>query len=78
MDGAVLPDLSNLTTNLEECVAKVNRLLKPFFAVPLEQQLGKLEALERAKLEVLLAFCLNTLTFGRLHEDWIEFSQYRH
>ncbi|TPX69103.1 hypothetical protein SpCBS45565_g02707 [Spizellomyces sp. 'palustris'] len=72
MDEEVIPDLSALTDTLESAVTRVTNLLEPLSSLPLEQQLGNLEPLERAKLEVLMAFALNSLIFVYLKTQGVQ------
>ncbi|KAJ3020698.1 hypothetical protein HKX48_000362 [Thoreauomyces humboldtii] len=51
------------TEALEVALARVKQLLEPVLARPLDEQLSKLDVTDRAKLDILLAFALNTLTF---------------
>ncbi|KAJ3158542.1 hypothetical protein HDU86_002767 [Geranomyces michiganensis] len=54
---------------LDEAVGRVNALLQPVLERPLEEQLAKLDLYDRAKLEVLLAFALNSLLFVYLRTE---------
>ncbi|KND01171.1 uncharacterized protein SPPG_04261 [Spizellomyces punctatus DAOM BR117] len=72
MDEEVVPDLSALTDTLESAVSRVTNLMEPLFSLPFEQQLGNLAPLERAKLEVLMAFAMNSLIFVYLKTQGVQ------
>ncbi|KAI9093110.1 hypothetical protein DFS34DRAFT_273225 [Phlyctochytrium arcticum] len=59
----LLPDMEAILNSLETVVAQVDSLLQPALEVPLDVQLGKLEPMQRAQLEVLMAFAINTIIF---------------
>ncbi|KAI8817617.1 uncharacterized protein EV422DRAFT_604385 [Fimicolochytrium jonesii] len=55
--------LTGQMANFEKAVTNLTSLLDPVLDAPLDQLLATLDAFDRAKLEVLLAFALNTITF---------------
>ncbi|KAI8916655.1 hypothetical protein DFJ77DRAFT_510088 [Powellomyces hirtus] len=63
MEQDLTNSLASKTQNLDRSIARLNGLLQPILERPLDQQLGKLEVFDRAKLDVLLAFALNSLVF---------------
>ncbi|KAJ3293201.1 DNA-binding protein c1d [Borealophlyctis nickersoniae] len=62
----ILPDLPAHVGNLEAAVGKVEELLKPLLAAPFDQHASLLPPLDRAKLDVVVAFALTTLMFAFL------------
>ncbi|RKO91656.1 hypothetical protein BDK51DRAFT_42721 [Blyttiomyces helicus] len=63
-DSDVLPDLAALSTSLEASVSNLEDIVAPLLSEPFESHLGPLPPLDRAKLEIVTAFAINTLVHG--------------
>jgi exosome complex protein LRP1 len=64
----IVPDLevNEAVLSLEECITSLEQHLAPFFETPLDDITAKLTPLEVAKLNILLAYSLNTLFYGKI------------
>ncbi|KAJ3063538.1 hypothetical protein HK102_008440, partial [Quaeritorhiza haematococci] len=61
----LVPDLDGTITELNQSIAKIKDHLQLLLATPLDQQLARLaNPLDRAKLEVMLAYTINSLFYG--------------
>ncbi|KAJ3151359.1 hypothetical protein HDU89_002198 [Geranomyces variabilis] len=68
-DADLATTLAAKIKTLEDAVGRVKALLQPVLERPLDEQLAKLDVYDRAKLEVLLAFALNSLLFVYLRTE---------
>ncbi|KAJ3045356.1 DNA-binding protein c1d [Rhizophlyctis rosea] len=70
-EDTLLQGLDGRLSAMEDALAKVKSLLNPLVVTPLEQLRPRLEPLDRAKLEITLAFAINTLAFNYLRTEGI-------
>jgi len=59
--------ISEQVEDVMDSLDSLDRVLRPLLSVPLEESLGKLTALERSKMQVLLAYVTQDLIYSKLH-----------
>lgn len=63
-EGTVSSEVQGDMDNLEQTVGKIEKYLEPFFKTSLKETKNNLSGLEVAKLNIVIAYAINTLFYS--------------